>query len=142
LVTHAEIGVRHMGGDLLVAWGDEFDAVAHVVERVEQPDVAVPAQAEHVGHLLPDQELGDQLSAFHAWHGWNSLRWWGVVHSGMQERRFILVPRTRSSPNIGANTVANFGFKAALSLRFASVLRFRSSHQSGLQGWANFGTGT
>jgi hypothetical protein len=29
----------------------------------------VAAQAEHVGHLLADQELGDQLSAFHAWHG-------------------------------------------------------------------------
>jgi hypothetical protein len=42
-VAHAEVGVRHMGGDLLVARRDEFDSVAHVVERIEQPDVAMTA---------------------------------------------------------------------------------------------------
>src|SRR6202011_77753 len=53
-----------------------------------------------------------------------------------------LVPRTRRSHSIAGSTVANFGFKAALeSQLLASVLRFRSSHWSVVQGWANFGTG-
>ena len=55
LVAHAKIGVRHVGGDLLVARRDQLDAVARVIERIEHADVAVAANAEHVGYLVrPD----------------------------------------------------------------------------------------
>ena len=68
LVPHAEVGIRHVGGDLLVARRHHRDAVARVVERVEQPDIAVTADAEHVGDLVGDQILGDQVGAFHPRH--------------------------------------------------------------------------
>ena len=46
----------------------ELDAVARVVERVEHADVAMPADAEHVGDLVLDQVLRDQLGTLHARH--------------------------------------------------------------------------
>ena len=55
-------------GHLLVARRDQLDAVARVIERVEHADVAVPADAEHVGDLVLDQVFGDQLGTLHARH--------------------------------------------------------------------------
>jgi hypothetical protein len=55
--------------NLLVAGRDHLDAVARVVERVEHADVAMPADAEHVGDLVLDQILRDQLGTLHARHG-------------------------------------------------------------------------
>ena len=68
LVAHAEIGVRHVGGDLLVARRDQLDPVARAVERVEHADIAVPADAEHVRNLVPDQMLRDQVGTLHPRH--------------------------------------------------------------------------
>jgi hypothetical protein len=67
-MLHAEIGVRHVAGRLLVARGNQRDLVAHLVERVENPDVAVAADAEHERRLLLDQIFGDQLAALHPSH--------------------------------------------------------------------------
>ena len=79
LVAHAEVGVRHVRCDLLVARRDQLDAVAGVVERVEHADVAVPADAEHVGDLVLDQVFGDQLSTLHARHCIGSI---GLLREG------------------------------------------------------------
>ena len=68
LVAHAEIGVRHVGRHLLVARRDQLDAVARLVQRVEHADVAVAADAEHVGDLVPDQVFGDQVGTLHPRH--------------------------------------------------------------------------
>ena len=64
LVLDAEVAVGHVPGGLLVARRDEPHLVAHLVERIEQADVAVAADAEDVRDLLLDQEFGDQLAAF------------------------------------------------------------------------------
>jgi hypothetical protein len=50
---YAEIGIRHVRGDLLVARRDELDPVARAVERIQHADIAVPADAEHVRDLVP-----------------------------------------------------------------------------------------
>ena len=68
LVAHAEIGIRHVRGDLLVARRDELDPVARAVERIEHADIAVPADAEHVRDLVPHQMLRDQVGTLHPWH--------------------------------------------------------------------------
>ena len=68
LVLDAEVGVGHVAGALLVARRDELQLVLHVVERVEDADVAVAADAEDVGHLLLHQVLGDELATFHVGH--------------------------------------------------------------------------
>ena len=60
----AEVAVGHVAGGLLVARGDELHLVAHFVQRIEQADVAMAADAEDVGNLFLDEELGDQLAAF------------------------------------------------------------------------------
>ena len=57
-----------MGGYLLVARRHHRDAVARIIERVEQPDIAVAANAEHVGNLIGDQILGDQVGTLHPRH--------------------------------------------------------------------------
>jgi hypothetical protein len=62
-VGHAEERVGHVAGRLLVTRRDRPDGVGAIVERVEQPDVAVPAQAEDVWHLLAHQVLDDDLAA-------------------------------------------------------------------------------
>jgi hypothetical protein len=59
----AEERVGHVAGRLLVTRRDRPDGVGAIVERVEQPDVAVPAQAEDVRHLLAHQVLDDDLAA-------------------------------------------------------------------------------
>src|SRR5262249_8696992 len=57
--------------------------------------------------------------------------------------RIALVPRTRSSHSLAASPIANFGFKRGTSIIDLPVsLGFRSSHESVLQGFANFGIGT
>src|SRR5206468_4680799 len=63
-VLDAEIAVGHVPRRLLVARRDEPQLVAHLVERIEQADIAVPADAENVRDLFLDQEFGDQLAAF------------------------------------------------------------------------------
>src|SRR5262249_55649703 len=57
-----------MARSLLVARGNQLDLVLSLPQRVEQADVAVPADTEHVGYLLLDQKIGDEISAFHARH--------------------------------------------------------------------------
>src|SRR6266540_1970682 len=57
-----------MRSDLLVARRDELDLVAHVIKRVEQPDIAVTADAEHVRDLVLDQVLGNQIGTLHPRH--------------------------------------------------------------------------
>ena len=68
-VRDAEEAIGHMRGGLLVARRDQPDPVAPLVERVEQADVAVSADAEHVGNLLVDQEVGDDVAALAHCHG-------------------------------------------------------------------------
>ena len=68
LVADAEIGVRHVRGDLLVARRDQLDAVARLVERIEHADIAVAANAEDIGNIVVDQIFGDQFGALHPWH--------------------------------------------------------------------------
>ncbi len=68
LVAHAEIGVRHVTGDLLVARRDQLDPIAGVIKRVEHADVAVAANPEHIGNTASDQVLGDKLGTLHSRH--------------------------------------------------------------------------
>ena len=49
----AEEAVGHVCGGLLVAWRDQLDLVASFIEGIEQTDVAVPADAEHVRESAP-----------------------------------------------------------------------------------------
>src|SRR5690242_20286080 len=67
-MLHPEIAVGHVRRGLLVARGNELDLVAHVIERIEDADIAVAADAEDVGDFLADQELGDEAAALHARH--------------------------------------------------------------------------
>src|SRR5262245_31447647 len=48
---------------------DELDRVARLVKLVEQANVAVPADAEHVGDLLAREKIDNELSTLHARHG-------------------------------------------------------------------------
>jgi hypothetical protein len=79
-VRHAEVRVGHVPGRLLVPGRDRLDGVGAIVERVEQADVAVAAEAEDVGDLLADQVLDDDLAAVShgpsLWHG-RALRYDG-----------------------------------------------------------------
>ena len=68
LVPHAEIGVRHVAGHLLVARRHQLDAVARGVEGIEHADIAVAANSEHVGNLAVDQEFGDEIGTLHPRH--------------------------------------------------------------------------
>src|SRR3546814_8263245 len=40
-----------------------------MVKRIQQPDVAMAADAEDVGDLLPDQEFGDEVATLAQCHG-------------------------------------------------------------------------
>ena len=73
LVPHAEVGVGHVRGHLLVARRDQLDAVARGVKRVEHADIAVAADAEHVGDFAVDQIFGDEVGALHASHAIDPL---------------------------------------------------------------------
>ena len=69
LVPDAEIRVGHVARALLVPRRDQLHLIADLVERIEDPHVAVAADPEHVRNLLADQVFGDQLAAFHLRHG-------------------------------------------------------------------------
>src|SRR5262249_56021315 len=49
--------------DGLVMDGDGLDVVGALVQRVDEADIAVAAQAEDVGHLLAHQIVDDHLTA-------------------------------------------------------------------------------
>jgi hypothetical protein len=42
---------------------DGLDVVPTLEQRIDELDVAVPAQSEDVGHLLADEVVDDDLSA-------------------------------------------------------------------------------
>jgi hypothetical protein len=67
-MAHPKERIRHVTGDLLVAWGDQADPVARGVKSIQQADVAMAADAEDVGDAFPDQELGDEFGALGVWH--------------------------------------------------------------------------
>ena len=52
------------------SWRGEIepDLIARAVERIEHPDIAVPADAEDMLDPLADQEFRDQLPALHPRH--------------------------------------------------------------------------
>ena len=54
---------RHLAGDGLVVHRDRLDGVAALVERIDELNVAVAAQAEGVRNLLLDQVIDDDLRA-------------------------------------------------------------------------------
>ena len=60
---HAVIDVGHEAGDALVVHRDGLDVGRALVQRVDELDVAVAAQAEHLRHLLLDQIVDDDLGA-------------------------------------------------------------------------------
>ena len=68
LVPHAEVGVRHVAGHLLVARRHHLDAVARAVEGIEHAHIAVAANPEHVGNLAIDQKFGDDIGTLHSRH--------------------------------------------------------------------------
>ena len=45
--------------------GDGTDAVLRLERRIQETDIAVPAQAEQVRHLLAHQEIHDDIGAIH-----------------------------------------------------------------------------
>src|SRR5262249_51242267 len=63
LAADAVVHVRHETGDALVMNGDRLDVVGAFVERVEEADIAVAAQAENVRHLFAHQIVDDHLTA-------------------------------------------------------------------------------
>jgi hypothetical protein len=67
-VLHAEVRIGHVSRALLVTRGDQLQFVAHVVQGIENPDIAMTTDAEHVRHVFLDQRLGDQLTALHHRH--------------------------------------------------------------------------
>src|SRR5262249_12338555 len=50
-------------GDALVMYRDRLDVVGTLVERVDELDIAVTAQAEGVRHLLADQIVDNDLGS-------------------------------------------------------------------------------
>ena len=63
LALHAVVRVGHEARDALVVHRDGLDVVLALVERVDELDVAVAAQAKGVGHALADQVVDDDLAA-------------------------------------------------------------------------------
>ena len=93
LVLDAKVGVGHVAGALLVARRDQLDLVTHVIERIEDADVAVTADAEDIGHLFLDQVMGDEFAALHGGHLGVSLNV-VVAASALAQVRMVI---TRSS---------------------------------------------
>ena len=60
---HAVVNVGHEAGDALVMHRDGLDVGRALVQRVDELDIAVAAQAEHLRHLLLDQVVDDDLGA-------------------------------------------------------------------------------
>ena len=100
LVPHAEIAVRHVRCHLLVARRDHLDAIARVIERIEHADVAVPANAEHVGDLVLDQVFRDQLGTLHARHARCLRNVRPAVAVGCKRSSRPTMPRTGRGPHI------------------------------------------
>ena len=78
----AVVDVGHEAGDALVMHRDGLDVGRALVQRVDELDVAVAAQAEHLRHLLLDQIVDDDLGA--------------VEH--VTRHRFTLSLRSTNSP--------------------------------------------
>ena len=57
------IDVGHEAGDALMVHRDGLDLVGTLIERVDELDVAVAAEAEHLRHLLLDQIVDNDLGA-------------------------------------------------------------------------------
>ena len=57
----AVIDVRHEAGDALVMHRDGFQFVRSLIQRVDELDIAVTAEAEHLRHLFLDQIVDDDL---------------------------------------------------------------------------------
>ena len=43
--------------------GDRLDIVRPLIHRIDQPDIAMSAQPENIGHILADQIVDDHLTA-------------------------------------------------------------------------------
>jgi hypothetical protein len=63
LARDAVVAVRHEAGDGLVVHRNGLDVVRALVQRIDELDVAVPAQAERIRHLLAHQIVDDHLAA-------------------------------------------------------------------------------
>ena len=63
LAADAVVHVRHETGDALVVDGDCLDFVGAFVERVEEADIAVAAEAENVRYLFAYEIVDDHLTA-------------------------------------------------------------------------------
>ena len=63
LTRHAVIDVGHEAGDAFVMHRDRLDVRRALVQRVDELDIAVAAQAEHLRHFLLDQIVDDDLRA-------------------------------------------------------------------------------
>src|ERR1700732_2987414 len=59
----AVVHVGHEPSYALVMDGNGLDLVGALIQRVDEPDVAVPAQTEHVRYLLANQIVDDHLTA-------------------------------------------------------------------------------
>ena len=55
------IDIRHEAGDALVMHRDGLELVGTLVQRVDELDIAVTAQAEHLRHFFLDQIVDDNL---------------------------------------------------------------------------------
>ena len=63
LARDAVIDVGHEAADALMMGRDRLDIGRALIQRVDELDVAVAAQAKRVGHLLLDQIVDDHLCA-------------------------------------------------------------------------------
>ena len=55
------IDVRHEAGDALVMHRDGFELVSTFIQRIDELDIAVTAQAEHLRNFFLDQIVDDNL---------------------------------------------------------------------------------
>ena len=93
---HAVVNVGHEAGDALVMHRDGLDVGRALVQRVDELDVAVAAQAEHLRHLLLDQIVDDDLGAVEhvTRHRFNSLP------AAQRIRLRVLLARPATGPNL------------------------------------------
>ena len=94
--------VGHEARDRLVMGRDGLDVLGALVQGVDEADVAVPAQAEGVGHLLLDEIVDDHLTAVQQVachdrpsHSWLADSGWRV--SGVSRRQRAASPRAPAS---------------------------------------------
>jgi hypothetical protein len=60
---HAVVDIRHEARDALVMHRDRLDIALALVQGVDELDIAVAAQPEDKGHLLPYQIVDDDLDS-------------------------------------------------------------------------------